>query len=238
MAASEANATLNSALLWRACEGQRTAQTWPLVDDLDELATLEQLLDSAKPPVPAGCPPHPLLYTPFRYPERTVGGSRFVRQGAAGAMYAAQHKHTCMHESGHWARQFIAASSGLADQGRVLRRTLFSLSVTGPAIDLQQAPYAEHADQWMSGHDYGATQAIGSQARAAGIALIRYASVRDPEHRAAVAVLLPGAITCPRPLAMEDWELMIAPAQLVWRNIRTPQDQYVIAATTPSIAAR
>ncbi len=218
MAASNANDQFAGLLLWRSCENQRKAYTWPLVDDMDELDALEKILESSKPPTPDNAPTHPLLCTPFRYNERTPTGSRFVRHGAAGAMYSAIEQITCMHESGHWAYRFVMASEGLAEKSRAIPRTLFQFSVAGQAINLLREPFIDNAPQWMHPTDYTATQEIGSYARANSIPLVMYASVRDPAHRPAVAVMLPTGISCDKPYAIEDWELLISANQIVWRN--------------------
>ena len=49
-----------------------------LVDDLEQLARLETLVEASKPPWPTatlGPPSHPLLATPFRYPPLRHGSS-------------------------------------------------------------------------------------------------------------------------------------------------------------------
>lgn len=44
-------------------------------------------------------------------------------------------------------------------------------------------------------------------ARAADIAIIRYESVRDPSHRAKVAVLICEAFADPSPRALQTWHI-------------------------------
>lgn len=215
------NCTLNNQTTWRVCEGQTKNYAWPLVDDLDELDLLDRILETSKPPMPADVQRHPLLGTPFRYGEQTPKGSRFVRYGAQGALYSAYHPTTCFHEAGHWARQFMQASSGLRDSSCILRRCLFSLLVSGPAIDLMDMPYLADRERWTHPSDYDSTQEIGSHARASGIPLIKYQSVRDPEGQPAVAVMSPDGVSCDKPQTMEDWDLMISPNQLVWHSSKT-----------------
>ena len=51
----------------------------PLVDNLEQLARLEAMVASSKPPLPAAgpdTPSHPLLTTPFRYPPLRHGSPR------------------------------------------------------------------------------------------------------------------------------------------------------------------
>ena len=54
--------------LWRGVEAQHRVATMRLVDDLQEQALLEQLLEDSKPTLPAEAKgSHYLLFTPFRY---------------------------------------------------------------------------------------------------------------------------------------------------------------------------
>ena len=72
--AAEARAWRGKA--WRVVEAQHEASTMKLVDGPEEQRLLEQLLEAAKPPLPAAAHGlHYLLATPFRYPP-LPGGSR------------------------------------------------------------------------------------------------------------------------------------------------------------------
>ncbi len=56
---------------WRGVEAQHIVSTMRLVDTLDEQSVLECILESSKPPLPAGgAAKHYLLATPFRYRPR------------------------------------------------------------------------------------------------------------------------------------------------------------------------
>jgi hypothetical protein len=116
------NFEVKKRILWRACEGQTKSYVAPLVDSTAERDVLEEILERSKPPRPRPSLEHFLLFTPFRYCERTPGGSRFVRHAAQCAMYAAEHEEVCMAESGHWAfHNFIAKSEGLHEETINLR---------------------------------------------------------------------------------------------------------------------
>lgn len=205
--------------MWRACEGQQKSHVAPLVDSVDELELLENILESSKPPLKAGCPDHYLLDTPFRYMERTAGGSRFVREGADGAMYAAEHPETSLRESSHWLyHHFIRRSEGLRDKSLSWKRLLFSFEVDGEAIDLSAPPYDQDGDAWMHPADYARCQRMGSEARQAGIPMIRYRSVRDPAHRHAV-VLLSGRCICgKKPSSAQDFTVFVGGGEVSWRS--------------------
>ena len=53
------------------------------------------------------------------------------------------------------------------------------------------------------------------EARAGGLALIRYRSVRDPAHRPAVAVLTPKAFRKTAPLEQRSWLLKVGRHQVL-----------------------
>ena len=217
-AASNAEVTLKP---WRSVETQREVATLALVDnDPDEQALLESILDDNKPPLPADASKlHYLLATPFRYPAHPPNGSRFVRPGALGMLYAANDKVTAMAESGYWQHRFNRASEGLRDTHVTLARTLFQISVAGKAIDLLKAPFSDHAELWNQPDNYAPTHELGSAAREAGnVDLILYESVRDPDHGVNVAVVNVRAFKRRKPLASEEWHLTLQGPNVLFRR--------------------
>ncbi|GAA5785635.1 RES family NAD+ phosphorylase [Chitiniphilus shinanonensis] len=215
--AVDSNATFDLEV-WRVCEGQTKQYAWSLVDDIAELDLLEHILESSKPPPTTPSSKHFLLTTPFRYPERTPGGSRFVMEGAKCALYSAHDPVTCFWEAGHWAKQFSASSTGLSTKSVIRRRCLFSLQVGGPGVDLTAPPYNADAAVWTHPSNYHACQTLGSQVRKAGVPLIQYQSVRDPNAGLCLAVMLVSGITCDKPRTMEDWDLLVSPKGAVWQH--------------------
>lgn len=201
--------------LWRAVEAQHVASTMMLVDTREEQLLLERLLEQAKPAVPdsaAGL--HYLLFTPFRYPP-TAYGSRFRRRGDPGVFYGAEEVRTACAELGYWRWRFLIDSSDL-DRITPAPQTVFKVAVRGDAIDLRQPPLARQQGQWTHPTDYAACQALAATAREAGVALIRYQSVRDPEAGGAAAVLDPAGFEPPEPLALETWYLGITRERIWW----------------------
>ena len=64
----------------------------PLVDNLEQLARLEAMVATSKPPLQAAgpdTPSHPLLTTPFRYPPLRHG-SRFGSRQYRGMFYGSR----------------------------------------------------------------------------------------------------------------------------------------------------
>lgn len=198
--------------LWRVVEGQYTASTMRLVESLAEQALLESILEESKPTPPPGTERlHYLLATPFRYHPRI--GSRFRAAFDAGVWYGAEALRTALAEKSYWQLRFLLDSPQTPNLGPV-PHTAFSASVRAGAIDLTRRPLARDRRYWTDRADYTATQTLAAAARDAGIPMIRYQSVRDPEQAACLAVLTPAAFHRPRPGREETWFIAAARARV------------------------
>ncbi len=175
-----------------------------LVGSLDEQAALELILEESKPALPpAARKLHYLLATPFRY--RPYLGSRFRAALDAGVWYGAEVLRTALAEKSYWRLRFLLDSPSTPDL-KAVPHTAFRAAVrSATALDLTRAPLARARAVWTHRTSYAGTQAFALQARAAGAQLIRYESVRDPEHAACVAVLNPAAFGRGRPRGQESW---------------------------------
>jgi hypothetical protein len=174
--------------LWRAVEAQHVVATRALVDSLAEQEVLELVLEASKPPLPSACTGLDyLLYTPFRYPP-SWRGSRFRSYDDSGVWYGAEAVRTSCAELGYWRWRFVRDSHGLTRLDGV-PHTVFQAVARGTAVDLRKAPFVSDARMWGDPTDYGACQALARVARKAERQIIRYASVRDPEHGGCGAVL-------------------------------------------------
>ncbi|MET0282699.1 MAG: RES family NAD+ phosphorylase [Steroidobacteraceae bacterium] len=203
--------------VWRAIEAQHRVSTLRLVDTLEEQAQLEALLETSKPALPVtAAPRHYLLLTPFRYPARHPGGSRFRAVSDGGVFYGADERRTACAELGYWRWRFLMDSPALPRLAPLLH-TLFQSEVAGLAIDLRQPPFSAQAHRWTASQDYGACQQLGALARKAGIELIRYQSVRDPQAGACTAVLTPEAFTA-APLTEQTWRLTVTRQRVQWQR--------------------
>ena len=200
--ASEARAYAHA--LWRVVEAQHTASTMRLVDSLDEQAALESILEQSKPALSAALRRlHYLLATPFRY--RPHGGSRFRAALEAGVWYGAEALRTALAEKSYWRLRFLLDSPGTPAL-KAVPHTAFQAAVrTGAAVDLTLAPLVRDAEVWTHRTSYAGTQALAVAAREAHVQIIRYQSVRDPQHGACAAVLDPAAFGRAQPRALETW---------------------------------
>ena len=196
---------------WRVVEAQHHVSTMKLTDSLEDQAILEDLIEKTKPPVPPDCGGLDfLLMTPFRYSRRNPWGSRFRRPNAdAGVFYAAEHAETAIAETVFHRLRFFADSPATPWPQNAAEYTAFSVEVHSErAIDLMAFPTDELTDV-LDPLDYAAGQALSERARESGIDLIRYPSVRDPAHRASLAVLTPAAFAKPEPTGRQTWRIFL-----------------------------
>lgn len=200
---------------WRIVEAQHRVPTMRVVDTLDEQRVLEDLLEASKPPVPDDARRlHYLLSTPFRYPAPPPVGSRFRGIGDPGVWYGADVVETALAEVAYWRLRFLGDSPATPDLLPV-PHTAFRASVGGIAISLARPPFDRQHRQWEDPASYVATQALARVAREASVAMIRYRSVRDPEHREAVAVLTPKAFRNAEPIERCTWLIKVGRAQVL-----------------------
>lgn len=187
-----------------------------LVDTLDEQALLERLLDETKPPLQEGQGRlHWLLFTPFRYPP-LPSGSRFRSPRDPGVFYGADEQRTACAELGYWRWRLLLDSPAL-DAIDPMQQTLFKTPVRGPAIDLRQPPHVRQRKRWTDPLDYSACQELAREARGTGVHIIRYESVRDPEHGGCAAVLTHSAFAADAPTESELWTLAVFRHRVVWQ---------------------
>ena len=202
--------------LWRAVEAQHIASTLRLVANANEQALLERLIDQTKPPVPAEAADlHYLLATPYRYSSPI--GSRFRAPTDSGIWYGAEAQRTACAELGFWRWRFLMDCEALASIGPS-PQTVFRAAIDGRLVDLTESPFKRSRAEWTHSRDYGATQLFARMAREAAIDAIRYESVRDPRHGAAVAVLRPSCFKPRKPLEQHTWFLTVRRSAVIWQR--------------------
>lgn len=197
---------------WRVVEAQHKVSTAKLTDNADEQRILEEALEASKPPLPDECRHlNFLLSTPFRYGPPRPHGSRFRRAGRSpGVFYCADHVDTAVAEAAFWRLLFYAESPQTPWPGDAGEFTAFAIDYATPhAIDLMLAPFTDRADIWEHRTDYAACQQLADQAREGGIDLIRYASVRDPQHKSNIAILKCSVFARPEPAERQSWRLLL-----------------------------
>jgi hypothetical protein len=165
---------------------------------------LESILEESKPKLPESARSlHYLLATPFRY--RPHSGSRFRAPLEAGVWYGAEVLRTALAEKSYWRLRFLLDSPRTPDL-KPVPHTAFRATVrTAMALDLRVEPLVRERALWTSRSDYSHTQALAGVARTAAIEVVRYESVRDPQHAGCAAVLSPGAFGRGKPRLQETW---------------------------------
>jgi hypothetical protein len=202
-------------------EAQHRASTMRITDTLEEQAILESLIEEVKPLVPPECRGlHYLMYTPFRYAPYPHG-SRFRRaRQREGAFYASERVETAIAETAFYRLLFHFEAPAARLPARPTEHTAFrAAAATERLIDLTAPLLDRDAAIWRHPVDYPPCQDLADAARAARMEAIRYASVRDPEQQANVALLSPKAFAGSAPEVTETWRIFPRPnAVQAWRE--------------------
>jgi hypothetical protein len=165
----------------------------PLVDDLDQLARLEALVERSKPPMPSLPASHPLLSSPFRYPPLRHG-SRFGGREHRGMFYGSRTRIGSLVEGAYDALLFWEGFSEPPKAPIRRRQTLFSVLLqTNRGRQLQDLADAAQAALRDPRH-YGPTQRLGTWMREEGIEAFEYLSARTREPLVQVGVFTPAAL--------------------------------------------
>ncbi len=182
-----------------------------LTDNAAEQELLEQLLESTKPPIPPECGHlHFLLFTPFRYGPYPLG-SRFRRAGfTQGVFYGAEAPETAIAEVCFYRLLFFHESPDTPWPSDAGEYTAFACDFAASLmIDLTTRPFNNRRAVWTDPVDYAPCQELADLARARSIDAIRYESVRDPRHRANIALLSCKVFEQPEPVARMSWRILL-----------------------------
>lgn len=200
--------------LWRVVEAQAKVSTMKLTDTLDEQAALERVIERTKPKIPAECEHLGyLLFTPFRYAPYPID-SRFRRAASReGVFYASENPDTAIAEASFHRLLFFAESPATPWPSGAAEHTVFAVEIaTAKAVDLTRPPLDDDRAAWAHPTDYSACLELAGAARAAAMEAIRYESVRDPRHRANVALLTCKAFVRNDAVARQTWHLHVGRA--------------------------
>lgn len=211
-AALSSNAHRTAGRGWRVVEAQHKVSTAKLTDNAAEQRLLEDLIEDTKPTIPSECAHLDfLLATPFRYGAPYPHGSRFRKAGRTlGVFYASAHVETAVAELCFWRLLFFAESPATAWPSDAGEFTAFSFDyATARAIDLTRAPFDDRASSWQHLTQYDECQALAEFAREDDIDLIKYASVRDPQHRLNLAILNCRAFAGTAPAERQTWRVLV-----------------------------
>ena len=190
--------------LVRVVESQEQVATNALVDNLDEQALLEELLEASKPPLPPereGL--HYLLATPFRYPPLRHG-SRFGGRHEPSLFYGAQKLSAALAESAYYRFVFWSGMTEPPPSDKITtEHTIFGARYeTQRGIQLHEPPFNRFESQLTRPDDYTFTQQLGTQMRDNDVKAFVYRSARDPQQGLNVALYTPEPFAGKGP----DWQ--------------------------------
>ena len=190
--------------VFRIVESQEQIATSQLVDDFDEQALLENLLEQTKPPAPKAADKLSyLLYTPFRYPPLKYG-SRFGQRYEPSLFYGSRSLTTALAETAYY-RMYFWYGMEIPPQSSQLttQHTAFTADIfTSKGLQLQQAPFNEYQKLLTDKSSYRHTQPLGTAMRALGIKGFEFISARDREEGINVALFYPQVIKSQKPTSM------------------------------------
>jgi hypothetical protein len=170
-------------------ETQEYAATTSLVDDLEEQAILEQILDDFKPRYADNTQDlHYLISTPFRYPPLKYG-SRFAAITEPSYFYASETIQTCLSEAAFYRFYLIDGTETPFPKMIQSEHSLFFVQVmSSKTLDLTQISDLLIQKQLTDPISYSITQQVGQHARKNGADLLRYFSARSQEQGINLAI--------------------------------------------------
>ena len=173
----------------RIVETQEYAATTSIVDDLEEQAILEQILDDFKPNYADNTQDlHYLISTPFRYPPLKYG-SRFGSITEPSFFYASESISTCLAEAAFYRFYLIDGTEPPFPKMIQSEHSLFFVQVLSTkTLDLTQISNVQIQKQLTDPESYTLTQQVGQHARKLSADLIRYFSARSQEQGINVAI--------------------------------------------------
>ena len=173
----------------RMVETQEYAATTSLVDNLEEQAILEQILDDFKPCYADNTQDlHYLISTPFRYPPLKYG-SRFAAITDPSYFYASETIQTCLSEAAFYRFYLIDGTETPFPKMIQSEHSLFFVQVMSTkTLDLTQISDLHIQKQLTDPISYSITQQVGQHARKNGADLLRYFSARSQEQGINLAI--------------------------------------------------
>ncbi|WP_339720324.1 RES family NAD+ phosphorylase [uncultured Paraglaciecola sp.] len=228
----------------RMVETQEYAATTSLVDDLEEQAILEQILDEFKPSYAADTQNlHYLISTPFRYPPLKYG-SRFGAITEPSYFYASESIHTCLSEAAFYRFYLIDGTETPFPKVIQSQHSLFFVKVQSHhAIDLTQISDADTQHRLTDPQSYSLTQQVGLHARKGGADLLRYFSARSQEQGINVAIDNHTVIQSEKPEDKVEYICQLDPQTGILRfsqprtfPVMFTREQFLVEGTLPLLS--
>ncbi|GAA3969979.1 RES family NAD+ phosphorylase [Allohahella marinimesophila] len=216
-------------LLYLVVESQEQVATIGLVDNLDEQAALEALLEDSKPPrPPAAAKLHYLLATPFRYPPLRHG-SRFGRSHEPSLLYGGSNIAVTLAEIAYYRCLFLADIKVPFADGLTTQHLLFSAKYRcARGVQLQTDSWGDLHSELTSPVDYSRTQSLGSEMRENSVEAFEFLSARGLQAELSelpytaeqgytginVALFVPQALAKPKPHSQQNMIVTTSPEKV------------------------
>jgi hypothetical protein len=210
-----------SGTLHRVVESQEQIATLGYVDTLEEQALLEEMLEATKPPCPEAAEAyHYLLKTPFRYPP-LKWGSRFGATYEPSIFFGAGKPNTALAETAYYRLLFWYSMAAEPIKNTIRsEHTLFSVRYHSErGIRLQDAPFDAFSKELTHPQNYGDSQRLGRDMRAAGVEMFEYSSARDPLHGFCLGLYSPAAFKQKEPQNMTQWLCEVSANEVMFKQV-------------------
>lgn len=240
---ARANCTAYEGAPWRVVEAQHVISTRKLVESDEEQELLEELIESVKPPLPAGMRGlHYLLSTSFRYPPLRHG-SRFATRFEPALWYGSEELRTAFAEVAYYRLLFLEQSSAALAPIQVELSAFQARVRSENCVDLTAGPFHEHQLALRSARSYAATQPLGAQMRADGVEMFLFASARDAAGGRNVALFSPVVFARKKPTLPQTWRCIATRerVEIVRRDYFTHErlgfdrEQFTVAGELPRV---
>jgi hypothetical protein len=217
-------------------QGYRASERW--TETLAEQARLEALIETVKPPLPAGVAQHRLLITPFRYPPLRCG-SRFTPPDQREMFYGARSLATVLAERAFHALRLLEGAP--LPPGKAIHRQQTSFHVD---IQVQRGLQLQHCLEESALQavtdpcSYAASQRLGREMRQLGVEAFEVPSARAPQEAPCVGVLSVMAFSS-TPFDFQDWTLEIRPEGVTFASfglsqvITLKREQFLVKGRWP-----
>lgn len=209
-------------IAWRIIESQNRTSTRKLVDNLKEQQILEEIIETAKPPIPDHFRDyHYLLFTPFRYPPLDHG-SRFGTTNEPSLWYGADTIETALAEIAFYRFHLLRASEGEYSEVPI-KYSAYQVEIdTQRGINLTHLPFINHELQISNPNCYKVSQLLGRNMRQADVEAFYYKSARCPQQGRNIALFAPNGFKHKNPIEpFQTWQGTVTDNKTKMEFIRT-----------------
>lgn len=190
--------------VFRVVESQEKIATNELVDNFEEQAILEEMIDGIKPVIPETAQDLDyLLFTPFRYPPLKYG-SRFGRRFEPSLFYGSRTLATALAETAYYRLHFWLDMSVPPPSGKLkTQHSAFTAQFSSvKGLKLHAPPFSVYEAKLIDKSSYNDSQVLGTSMRENDIEIFEYISARDTERGLNIGIFKPEVLKGKKPTSM------------------------------------